>query len=420
MSEAPLAIEVRDLAKSFQIPEDHVPLLKRLRHPLNPPARTLKVLHDISFEVHQGEFFGVVGRNGSGKSTLLKMLASVYNADAGRIRIAGRLAPFLELGVGFNAQLAARENVILNAVIMGLDQETAEARVDDVIEFAGLSDYRDMRLKNYSSGMKVRLAFSVLTQVDADILLLDEVLAVGDSEFQEKCEATFTQMRAEGRTIILVTHSMPTINSFCDRAMLIHDGRIASIGSPIEVSSQYIEANMRAAAANRHDDEFASYAQRFAEVIADPPIHVADAWIEGADGLPTDEIGAGEEIVLRARAEVRKPVERPGFQFRIDDQRGLSLFAGGKADLGLGGEPARPGEQLELEARIENRLAGGAYVLIGGFARAMPDGTSEPAGAVTTLNFRVGGEESEGPVLLDHEVALRRRAAVGSDAPDPR
>ncbi len=406
-NERNLSIEVRDLRKSFRIPEENVPLHRRLRHLFNPPARTLDVLHDISFEVGRGEFFGVIGRNGSGKSTLLKMLASVYRPDGGQIRMAGRLAPFLELGVGFNPQLAARENVVLNAVLMGLDQELAESRAQEMVEWAGLTEYSDLKLKNYSSGMKARLAFAVLTQVDADILLLDEVLAVGDSAFQEKCEETFERMQAEGTTIVLVTHSMPTVNAYCDRAMLINDGRIASIGSPVEVSSQYIEVNMRAAAAARGDEEVGAYASRFAEIIADPPIHIVDTWLEGPDGLPTTEVGAGEEIVLRARAEVRRQIRRPGFQFRIDDQRGLGLFEGGKPDLGLAQEVVQPGETLELEARIENRFAGGSYVLSGGFAQLMEDGTSEPATGVTTINFKVGGEQAESPLRLDNDVALR-------------
>jgi ABC-2 type transport system ATP-binding protein len=403
--EQPLAIEVRGVSKRFWIPEEHVPLRRRLRHPFNPPARELEVLNDISFEVGKGEFFGVIGRNGSGKSTLLKILASVYRADAGRIRMAGRLAPFLELGVGFNTQLAARENVIMNAVMMGLSPDQAAARVDEVIDFAGLREYTDMRLKNYSSGMKVRLAFSVLTQVDADIMLLDEVLAVGDSEFQEKCEGVFTQMREEGRTIVLVTHSMPTVNAFCDRALLIHDGRITSIGSPIEVSNQYLEINMRAAAASRGESEVGSYAAHFAEVLADPPVHIVDAWLEGSGGSRTTTFSEEEPIEVHAIAEVARPIERPGFQFRLDDMRGQILFAGGSADLELGAR-AEPGQRLRIKARVENRLAAGRYVCAGAIAQRLPDGSVQPATPVTTLNFEVSGTAGDGVLRLEQQVSM--------------
>src|ERR1700760_949689 len=180
------AIRVEDLHKAFRIPTQRVDSLKeRAVHPFaSREYRELRALDGISFEVRQGEFFGIVGRNGSGKSTLLKLLASIYRADAGKIRIAGRLAPFLELGVGFNHDLPARENVVLNGVMMGLTPKEMRSRLDAIIEFAELEDFVDLKLKNYSSGMLVRLAFSVMMEADADVLLIDEVLAVGDASFQ--------------------------------------------------------------------------------------------------------------------------------------------------------------------------------------------------------------------------------------------
>ena len=195
----------------------------------------LKALDGVSFEVRQGEFFGIVGRNGSGKSTLLKLLASIYRADSGTIRMAGRLAPFIELGVGFNLNLTARENVVLNGVMMGLTPRETRRRLDAIIDFAELDEFVDLKLKNYSSGMLVRLAFSLMMEVDADIFLIDEVLAVGDAAFQQKCADAFREMKAAGKTIILVTHEMSTVEEYCDRAMLISDGKVAHIGEPEEV-----------------------------------------------------------------------------------------------------------------------------------------------------------------------------------------
>ena len=416
-TEAPLAIEVRNLHKRFRVPTDQEQTVRaRLRHPFKHEHRMLDVLHDISFDVHQGEFFGVIGRNGSGKSTLLKILASVYGSDSGRIRIAGRLAPFLELGVGFNPQLPARENVTMNAVMMGLTSKEAAARADEMIDFAGLREFSDLRLKNYSSGMKVRLAFSVLTQVDADVLLLDEVLAVGDSEFQQKCEDAFTQIRREGKTIVLVTHSMPTVNAFCDRALLLDDGHIAAIGSPIDVSNQYLEVNMRATAAAR-GDEYGAYAARFADVIADPPVRIVDAWLSDAAGDRCTSIDVSEPIVMQAELRVSRRVERPGFQFRIDNVQGQPLFSGGSSDLDLAGGAAEAGEHLRVKVRVENRLAPGRYVFSGGVAQRLADGSTEPATPVTGLNFEVMGAETEGAIALDHEVTLER---VGDDEPAVR
>ncbi len=184
----------------------------------------LHALRDASFDVHKGEFFGIVGRNGSGKSTLLKILASIYRPDAGRVRMAGRVAPFIELGVGFNPELTARENTVLNGVLMGLTRRQAQRRLDAVLDFGELRDFVDLKVKNYSSGMMVRLAFSIMVQADADIMLIDEVLAVGDAAFGQKCMDVFYERRDAGKTLVLVTHDMSTVQSLCHRAMVIHDG----------------------------------------------------------------------------------------------------------------------------------------------------------------------------------------------------
>ena len=187
---------------------------------------TLHALRDVSFDVAPGEFFGIVGRNGSGKSTLLKCLAGIYRLDQGQMRIDGRISPFIELGVGFHPELAAPDNIVLNGVMLGLSAREARERVPRVIEFAGLEDFVDLKLKNYSSGMHVRLAFSVMVQVDADVLLIDEILAVGDAAFQQKCFDVFFRLRDEGKTIILVTHDMAAVERFCNRAVLLEKGEV--------------------------------------------------------------------------------------------------------------------------------------------------------------------------------------------------
>src|SRR5918911_3819921 len=235
-SRAPLVIEARGIEKTFRIPRTRIDSLKeRVTHPLTRiDYRELHALRGISFDVHEGEFFGIVGRNGSGKSTLLKLLASIYRTDAGRVRMAGRLAPFIELGVGFNPDLTARENVVLNGVMMGLSPREARRRLDAVLEFAELQDFVELKLKNYSSGMMVRLAFAVMVEADADTMLIDEVLAVGDASFAQKCMDVFHERRDAGKTLILVTHDMATVQAFCDRAMLIHDGEQRFLGDPEE------------------------------------------------------------------------------------------------------------------------------------------------------------------------------------------
>ena len=202
LATGPVVIEARGVEKTFRIPEHAGRLVQGARRaPVRraPNTASSQALRDVSFDIHRGEFFGIVGRNGSGKSTLLKILASIYRADAGRIRMAGRLAPFIELGVGFNPELTARENVVLNGVMMGLTRREARRRLDAVIEFAELEEFVDLKLKNYSSGMLVRLAFSVMVQADADVMLIDEVLAVGDAAFPQKCIDVFHQKRAAGK-----------------------------------------------------------------------------------------------------------------------------------------------------------------------------------------------------------------------------
>jgi ABC-type polysaccharide/polyol phosphate transport system ATPase subunit len=237
----PAVIEARGLHKTYSVPSRPVETLKeRVLHPWRSSrSTTLEALRDVSFDVRRGEFLGIAGANGSGKSTLLKLLANVYAPDSGTIRTAGRIAPFIELGVGLNPEFAAYDNVVISGVTMGLEPEEARARYPEIVEFAGLEEFTELKLKNYSSGMRVRLAFAVMAQVDADILLIDEVLAVGDAEFREKCLARTERLRGEGKTIVLVTHSMETLAKECDRAILLSDGEIRIDGDPAEVARRY-------------------------------------------------------------------------------------------------------------------------------------------------------------------------------------
>ena len=412
------AIEVRDVWKGFQAPAQRAgtSLWAQLRHPRRvAPPRRFDVLRDVSFEVGRGEFFGIVGRNGSGKSTLLKLLASVYGADRGRIRIAGRLAPFLELGVGFNPQLPAYDNVVLNGVMMGLSPDEARARYESIVDFAELGEHTDLQLKNYSSGMKVRLGFAVMTHVDADILLIDEVLAVGDAAFQEKCDVVFRQMHAEGRTIVLVTHSMPTVNSYCDRAMLIHDGSIDALGEPEEVAARYMEVNIRALSAGAGPG--AAYAERFADVLADPPIRVEDCWLEGAEADRAAIVAEGEPLDLHAVLAFDRDVAEPEFRFTVDDPQGESLFVShSRLDL-EGGATVRAGDRYRIRARIENRFAPGRYTVVCSATQRGVDEVRDPAARLKTIAVRViGDSDADGLVRLQHDVTWEREGKAEVEA----
>jgi ABC-type polysaccharide/polyol phosphate transport system ATPase subunit/ABC-type polysaccharide/polyol phosphate export permease len=232
-------------SKTFRLPHEKATTVKhRVLHPVvHRNHDVLEALQDVSFDVYRGETLGVVGRNGSGKSTLMKCISGIYRLDGGQIEVRGRLAPFIELGVGFNPELPARDNVITNAVLLGLTPAQAREKLEEIIAFAELEPFVGLKLKNFSSGMTVRLAFAVTTQVEADILLFDEVLKVGDAAFEQKCLEHFDRLRREGRTIILVTHDMDAISRHCDRALLLDRGRMACLGAPDEVAEAYRQEN---------------------------------------------------------------------------------------------------------------------------------------------------------------------------------
>lgn len=228
------AIEVVGVSKSFLIPHEQRTYFKE--YFLHPFRRTAyernEALKDVTFSVDRGEFFGVFGSNGSGKSTLLRILASIYVPDSGRVRVSGLLSPFIELGVGFNLELNARDNIRINATLAGLTQQELDDKFDEILAFSELERFLDQKLKNYSSGMLMRLAYSIAIQIPFDVLLLDEVLAVGDESFQEKCFTTFERFKREGKTVVFVTHQLDLLRRFCDRVLLLESGVVRAIGSP--------------------------------------------------------------------------------------------------------------------------------------------------------------------------------------------
>lgn len=246
MAENEAAVIVKGLYKSFRLPHEQTSGLKQAIVNFTKQKKgyeTQKVLRDISFEIKKGEFFGIVGRNGSGKSTLLKLLAGIYVPEKGLVQVNGSLTPFIELGVGFNPELTGRENVFLNGALLGFSKAEMEAMYNDIVEFAELEKFMDQKLKNYSSGMQVRLAFSIAIRAKSDILLLDEVLAVGDEAFQRKCLDVFEDYKLQGKTVILVTHDMGTVKRFCSQALLINNGEIDLVGEPIDIADKYIRLN---------------------------------------------------------------------------------------------------------------------------------------------------------------------------------
>ncbi|MBB1566981.1 ABC transporter ATP-binding protein [Candidatus Saccharibacteria bacterium] len=239
-------VEISKLTKSFKIPLEASSGVKQQLINILKGRKGYRVftpLKDISFTINEGDFFGIVGRNGSGKSTLLKTIAGIYTPNGGSVKVHGSLVPFIELGVGFNPELTGRENIFLNGALLGFSHEEMESMYSAIVEFAELEDFMEERLKNYSSGMQVRLAFSIAIRAHADILLLDEVLAVGDEAFQKKCYSYFDKLKREKRTVILVTHDMAAVERFCTKAVFIEDGHVKMIGKPYRIAAAYSRSN---------------------------------------------------------------------------------------------------------------------------------------------------------------------------------
>jgi ABC-type polysaccharide/polyol phosphate transport system ATPase subunit len=398
------AIRLSHVNKTFELPHQQYHTFKeRVLHPFrSSKVDVLRAVADVGVEIGQGEFFGIVGRNGSGKSTLLKCLAGIYDVDSGSLEVNGRLAPFIELGVGFNPELTARDNVIINAIMLGLTRKQAFERLDEMVAFAELEEFMDLKLKNYSSGMHVRLAFSVAIQVNADILLIDEVLAVGDASFQQKCFDQFTRLKAEGRTIVFVTHDMSAVEHFCDRAMLMDRGAIVKIGEPVAVAREYNSLNFRRV--RREALEFDG-----PEVLKRPPVaELLDGAFESATGEPIAAMPQGEQLVVRLETRMHADAQDPIFAISMRGDRGQVAFATStQLEYGPTGR-FRAGETVVVRIAFQNWLGPGRYNLD---ASVTADGLGadaydlrEEMSSLIVHATRSGG----GAVDLPHTIELER------------
>jgi ABC-type polysaccharide/polyol phosphate transport system ATPase subunit len=348
------AVAARSVSKTFRVPEERRHTLKeRALHPRKKTKfQSFRALDDVTFDVRPGEFFGIAGRNGSGKSTLLKCIAGIYHAE-GDIWARGRMSTLIELGIGFNVDMAARDNVVMNGIMLGLSPREARRRYEAVIDFAELREFEDLKLKNYSSGMSIRLAFSVAIQVDAEILLIDEVLAVGDASFQQKCFDVFNKMRDEGRTIIFVTHDMVTMPRFCHRAMLLERGKQVYLGEPDEVATRYLELNFGR-------DPTPEKALDDADV-GDGDARVLEAWVEDEAGEQLPAIPQSQRITLKARVLFMVDVDNPNVSVHIHNERHEAVVVATtwKQHAYLG--DFRAGEEVVVSFEFENILAPGRY-----------------------------------------------------------
>lgn len=350
-----VAIKVDGVSKSFRLPHEKTSSIKGSLTNLRKRRKGYEnqhVLKNVSFEIKQGEFFGIVGRNGSGKSTLLKLLAGIYTPSQGSIEVNGKLTPFIELGVGFNPELTGRENVYLNGALLGFSRSEIDKMYHEIVEFAELEKFMDQKLKNYSSGMQVRLAFSIAIRANTDILLIDEVLAVGDVSFQQKCYQVFDELKEKKKTIILVTHDMSAVLRFCSKAMLINEGKIEKIGKPVDITDHYLELNYENEQKMAHENDGA-------RKVKTNGAKIIDIEVMNANHKPSVSFSTGDTVACRIRYS-NSSGELSHFGLQIYSDTGVYCFGTNSKIDGLDPSDAREGS---VEIQFSAYLNAGNYYL---------------------------------------------------------
>lgn len=333
------AIEVEHLYKTFRIPhEKRTTLFEALTGAFKPPTyETFHALKDINFTVEEGEALGIIGVNGSGKSTLLKIIANILHPTEGKVNIHKKITPFLELGVGFQPDLTAAENIKIYATIMGMQKREINDKLDDIIEFAGLERFRDTKLKNFSSGMQVRLAFSTAIQTNPEILLMDEVLAVGDMEFQQKCLNALSQYRKDGVTIVFVSHDLGAVRRFCDRTLLLNKGEQVVLGDTGEVIDRYVygggeEAPTSGSISESEPAETEETLENKIPRWGDKTVEITNVEFYDKFGNKGSRFNSFDPMTIRIFYHAHKKVSDPVFGIALYSENGENLF-GTNTDL---------------------------------------------------------------------------------------
>lgn len=388
----PLAIIVKELSKTFVLPHEKHSGIKQAVTGLfkgKGGYEKQKVLTNVDFEVKKGEFFAIVGKNGSGKSTLLKLLADIYTPDKGSVQVNGRLTPFIELGVGFNPELTGRENVFLNGALLGLGRKEVSRIYNDIVAFAELEKFMDQKLKNYSSGMQVRLAFSIAIRAQSDILLIDEVLAVGDAAFQQKCYGVFSELKKQKRTMVLITHDMSAVLRFCDRAMLVDKGTIIAEGNPKDVAEEYLQLNYDSITDRGNPNKPVGDGNN-----GDIKINKVSVIV---DKVKTQHIKSGDvaKVIISFSNKAKTPVH---FGVQFFNESGNYCFGTNTNIMGI--SPSLDSGSKELE--VELSLVQGSYTVT--IAIMDQDANSVISYKPNAASFRIVSDiQTEGIANLKHE-----------------
>lgn len=363
MSEQQLAVVVKNIYKSFRLPHERHSGIKQLIVQFFRRRRGYEVQHvleDVSFEIKKGEFFGIVGRNGSGKSTLLKLLAGIYAPDKGAVQVNGSLTPFIELGVGFNPELTGRENVYMNGALLGFSRAEMDGMYDEIVEFAELERFMDQKLKNYSSGMQVRLAFSIAIRAKSDVLLIDEVLAVGDAIFQKKCYDYFKHLKKEKRTVVFVSHDLNALQEYCDKGVLVEKGRVVNVGGIEKIVEHYQDILNRSEEEggeredSRRNDHSGDGRMLIQETQACASSHLQEKYVFNDND---------KDIYIVMRCKAIQDVADPVYGITVFDAEGKRVITTNSLWMKVKAQPVSKGQQNVVTWKIPNIFSSGTYTV---------------------------------------------------------
>lgn len=387
-----VAVSIDKVYKDFKLPHQRKDTIKSVFTGVfdkkNKQTRyeSQHALDNISFDIKKGEFFGIVGRNGSGKSTLLKILAGIYQPTRGKVMVGGKLVPFIELGVGFNPELSGRQNVFLNGALLGFSKSEIENMYDDIVEFAEIERFMDQKLKNYSSGMQVRLAFSMAIRAEADVLLIDEVLAVGDADFQRKCFRYFKKLKKDEKTVVFVSHDMNAVREYCDRAAFIEKSKLIGVDKPEKIAKMYEQL----LSPSSGDDSVGEEKKR---------------WGDGLLSIDSAKTGVvdNKTVEFSMKVTTHKDCEDAVLGFVVRDSGGTSLIGTNTMLSGNKLPPMKAGDKREIKWSFQNVLPDGDYTIT--LAAQYDGGMTNGDWWEDALGFRVTRSQRT-PYLIDPELKV--------------